>query len=135
MDIAEAMAARLNALEALPDVETLVDRQKDIAAHVAKQVSKAAGAAITILYEGFSNSDRSGASNLKITRRYSVSVFSKPVLRSDSATPADDIVEAVAACLHRWEAPFGEIVLTGCDMRPDSRYLIYDLDLEVLTTL
>lgn len=135
MDIAQAMADRLNGLETLPDVETIVDRQKDIAAHVAKQVARGAGAAITILYEGFSNSDRSGAANLKVTRRYTISIFSKPVLREAEATAADDIVETAAVALHRWEAPFGEIVLTGCDMRPDTRYLIYDLDVEVLTSL
>lgn len=135
MDIADAMAERLNALATLPDVKTIVDRQKDIAAHVAKQVNKAAGAAITILYEGFSNSDRSGSANLKVTRRYTVTIFSRSVLRAASATAADDIVEIVAASLHRWEAPFGEIALTGCDMRPDTRYLIYDLDVEVLSSL
>ena len=140
LNIADAMAARLNALLTLPAGMTLVDRQKDIRAEVAAKVAKAGGAAAVILYEGFSNSSPASSSQLRITRRYTVTIYSKPVLRDATEISADDIVETIARSLHDWEPEesadgIGEISVTGCDLRPDAKFLIYDLDIEILSRL
>jgi hypothetical protein len=140
MDIADAIAARINVNMRLPDVSAFVDRQKDVRAEVAKRVAKAGGAAIVILYEGFSNSASNGAVNPNITRRYTVTIFAKPVLRAADETPAADIEEIVAKCIHNWEPDESkvgsvEFRVAGSDLRPDGQFLIYDLDVEALSRL
>lgn len=135
IDIADAMAARINAIPGVSEDIALVDRQKNIQAEVATRVNKSTGAAITILYEGFSNSATNASGLLTITRRYSVSLYARPVLQTSTAMPADDLIEEVARRLHDWEPEDCEINVTGCDMRPDKTYLIYDLDVEVLSRL
>jgi hypothetical protein len=140
LTIAQAMADRLNALATLPDVDTLVWKQKDLSSEMAAKLGKSAGAVIVILYEGFKNPDANGGGRLNVTRSYTLSVFSRPVRREGTATAADDIVEIAAAALHNWEpaeaaAGIGEIHVKSCDLRPDPLYLIYDLDVEVLSRL
>lgn len=138
MDIADLMAARLNALATLPGVETIVDRQKDIAAMVATKVAKAGASVITILYEGFTNADGRRSGNVAVIRRYTATIYAKPVLRAEGELAADDIVEIAAAALHDWDPEEEETVgdyfvairVTSCDLRPDARHLIYDLDIE-----
>lgn len=137
--IAEAMVDRLNALSTLPGISAFVDRQKDVVSEVAKRVAIGSGAAIVVLYEGFSNPTANASGSVSVTRRYTVSVYSKPILRGDEM-PADDIVEIVASSLHDWEpdegtVQFAEIKVTGGDLRPDAKYLIYDLDIECLSRL
>ena len=140
IDIANAMAARLNALYGIPSNLALVDRQKDIRVEVANRVAKASGSAIIILYEGFSNPAAMASGALNITRRYTVTIYAKPVIQAADVMAADDLLEAVARSLHNWEpdeptAGFGEITVTGGDLRPDKSYFIYDLDVEVLSRL
>jgi hypothetical protein len=139
-DIAESMVAHLTALPALARVPVMVDRQKDIDSMVSSKVNKGAGACVTVLYEGFSNPDASSSNNANVTRRYTASVYSRPVLVQATDMPADDIVEAVARSLHRWDPEetlpgFVEIQVTGCDLRGDFKYLIYDLDISVTSRL
>jgi hypothetical protein len=138
--IAEAMAARINVQMTLPDVSAFVDRQKDLLAEINLRVAKAGGAAIAILFEGFSNADTSSSVNLTVLRRYTVTIYAKPVLRDATETAADDIVEIVARALHNWEpdeAKVGcaEITVKGCDLIPDNRYLTYALDIECVSRL
>ena len=139
LQIADAMAARLNAHLTLGNVSTVVDRQKDIASEINKRVLKAGGAVIVILFEGFTNASGAVSGQTSVTRRYTVSIYSKPVLR-DGETPADDIVELVAKILHNWDidettTQAAEITVTGCDMLPDRNYLIYTLDVECASRL
>jgi hypothetical protein len=140
IDIADAMAARLNALTTLPGVEAIVWRQKDFTNELAQKTSRVGGALIVILYSGFANSSDAAAVHLNVARRYTVSIFAKPVIRTTRDLAADDIVETVAATLHNWEPDetltgAAEIKVSGCELRPDTQYLIYDLDLEVLSRL
>lgn len=140
IDIAEAMASRINALSGVPANVALVDRQKNIQVEVANRVAKMGGSAIIILYEGFSNPSAMASGSLNITRRYTVTLYARPILQATDAMPADDLIELVAAALHDWEpdettAGFGEITVSGCDLRPDKTYFIYDLDVEILSRL
>jgi hypothetical protein len=139
-DIAESMVAHLTALPALARVAVMVDRQKDIESMVSSKVNKGAGACVTILYEGFSNPDASSSNNANVTRRYTASIYSRPVLVQPTDMPADDVVEEVARGLHQWDPAetikgFVEIFVTGCDLRGDFKYLIYDLDVVVTSRL
>ena len=140
IDIANAMAARINAISGIPSNLAVVDRQKDIRVEVAHRVLKGTGSAIIILYEGFSNPAPMASGLLNITRRYSVTLYARPILQDAEVVAADELIELVARELHNWEpdeasAGFGEIIVTGCDLRPDKSYFIYDLDLEVLSRL
>jgi hypothetical protein len=140
IQIAQAMADRLNALATLPDVHAIVWKQKDITSELQRRTGKTGGALIVILYAGFINPDTVAGVHLSVTRRYTVSVFSQPVLRGAASTTADDIVEIVARSLHNWEpdeATTGtaEIRVASCDIRPDNQYLIYDLEIETTTRL
>ena len=138
--IGNAIAARLNDLATLPDVEALVWQQKTIASEMATKLGKASGAVIVILYQGFQNPDADAGSRLNVRRAYTVSVFVNPTLRAAGATTPEDIVEISASALHAWEpveatTGFGQIHVKSCDLRPDDKFLIYDLDIEVLSRL
>lgn len=143
-DIAEAMAAQLNAAAGLAGVEALVDRQLDIATEIAKRLqlargkSAGKGAMITIFYLGFDNSDNSGAQAPTITRNYLVSIYAAPVMATGNA-PADDLLETAARELHLWEpaesAGMAEIQVDSGVARADADFLIYDLTVKVISRL
>jgi hypothetical protein len=139
-EIAAGMAAHLNAVAALDGVESIVDRQLDIATEIQKRVflmaakGRGKGAMISIFYTGFQNPDASAAATPNITRTYLVSIYGAPTLKSGH-TPADDLVETVALHLHRWEPAeahgIAEIHVLNGEARPDSDYLIYDVEVRV----
>lgn len=138
LDIADRMAARLTAADALSGVTCLVDRQKDIATEVAKSVAKASGSCLVITYEGFSNPDSNQSGKPRVVRRYTATIFSRPVLADGQL--AADVLETAALILHNWEPDpatdgFAEIRVASGDYRPDSKFLLYDLDLEVTAPL
>lgn len=140
LDIAGRMASRLAAVSQLAGVPCLVERQKNLAAQIASSIGKASACCIVILYDGFSNSDHSASGRPTVTRRYTVSVFSTPVLAGSTGKLADDVLELAANCLHNWEPVeatdfFSEIHVAGGDFRPDKSFLIYDLDVEVTSKL
>ena len=140
LDIADKMAARLTALTALAGVTCVVDRQKDIVAEVAKGVAKASACCVTILYQGFTNPDASQTGRPVTTHHYTVTVNARPVLAGASGMHADDALQLVSRCLHNWDATeatdgFSEIHINRSSLRPDAKYLVYDMDLDVITTL
>lgn len=139
--IASGMAERINSTPLFDGVEAIVDRQLDIETEVAKRVglSRSAatgkGACITIFYSGFTNPDASAAIYSKIVRTYLVSVYGVQV-RKTGHMPVDRLMEEAGRTLHNWEPAeqygIAEIhVLNGLS-RPDSDYLIYDLEVRVL---
>lgn len=145
IEIANAMAAQLNAADGLSGViEALVDRQLDIVTEIEKRVLMAAGkakgkgAVITIFYQGFQNPDASGATYPKVTRNYLCSLYAAQVLGTGN-TPADDLLELAARALHNWDTDgddsIDEIhVLSGL-ARPDDDFLIYDIEVKVMSRL
>lgn len=140
IEIAEAMVKRLNAQIALREVTAMVDRQKDMASELQKRVLQAGGIVVSVLYEGFSNPNGSATGNASVTRRYTVSVYAKPILLDAYSSPADTIVERVARALHNWDiaensADAAEILVTDCDLTPDRTFLVYDLDVICLSRL
>jgi hypothetical protein len=138
LDIADLLAGRLQAAAALQGVDVFVDRQKNLPSKVAGSIGKFSAACIAILYDGFSNPDASRSGRPTVTRRFTVSIFAKPVLSSLGGKFADDVLEAAAETLHNWEPTttlFSEIRVTGGDYRPDATWLIYDIDLEVISKL
>lgn len=141
LDIADKMAARLTALTStLAGVTCLVDRQKDIAVEVAKAVAKTSACAVTILYEGYANPDASRSGRPVVSRRYTASVWARPVLAGTTGKHADDVLETVSQSLHNWDPVeatdlFSEIHITRAALRPDARFLIYDIDIEITSIL
>jgi hypothetical protein len=137
--IAEAMVARLNAHLQLAGVTAIVSRQKELANEVERKVLKAGGAAIIVQFEGFTNPNGAVSGQVTVTRRYTASIYTRPIMR-DGETPADEVVEFVAKTLHNWEmdenaTQAAEIQVTGCDVLPDKSYLIYQLDIDCLSRL
>jgi hypothetical protein len=139
-DIANAMAGRLNDDLRRLACEALVDNQKDIGAEVTKKVSKTGGAALVILYQGFTNPNANASTASSIVRRYTVSLYATPIILGDPGWTADDLIEEAAKSLHNWEPDesvyrIEQISVIECDLRPDSKYLIYDLDVEILSKM
>jgi hypothetical protein len=137
--IAEAMAARLNAQLQLAGVTAIAARQKELGNEINQRVLKAGGAAIIIQFEGFSNPASNASGNVTVTRRYTASIYTRPILR-DGETPADDVVEFVAKTLHDWEmdeykTSAADIRVLDCEVVPDRSFLIYQLDIECLSRL
>lgn len=119
----------------LAGIPVVVDRQKDIAAEVAKKVAMAKAVVVVITYEGFSNPDERMTGGVTVTRRYSVTIYARPILAEVDAIPADDVVEYVTRRIHNWDpaedvAGFVTVNVTGCDLVPNTKHLIYDLDVE-----
>ena len=137
MDIADAMATRLESQAALAGVDVIVDRQKDLAETLKKSVAKAKGSAITILWEGFDVPDVN-TSGPQIRSRYTLRTWSRPVL-ADGNTPADELVTAICKALHHWIPEglhsFGEMTITGGDFTPDTKWLIYEVEAQVMLKL
>ena len=144
LDIAEAMAAHLNATAGFDGVPALVDRQLDIGTEIAKRMglaissSKGRGGVMTVFYTGFTNPDAGISAAPTVSRSYLVSIYGADVLKSGH-TPADDIMELAAHALHQWEPAdqFGiaEIHVLNGQARPDADYLIYDLEVRILSRL
>lgn len=140
LDIADKMAARLTALSDLAGVTCLVDRQKDIANEVAKGVAKSSACCVTILYHGYTNPDASQTGRPVATHHYTVTISARPVLVGLTGMHADDALQLVSRCLHNWDATeaidgFSEIHINQSSLRPDAKYLVYDIDLDVITSL
>jgi len=139
--IAEKIATRLNAAESLAGVEAVVERQQNVQAVVDRNIAKAKGAAIIITFTGLTNPEGNLSGRQSVTRNYTATIYTLPILRSE-AIPADEIVELTARLLHDWEIdeefPQGEAteirVING-DLVPDRKYLIYEIDLQVLSRL
>ena len=137
--IAEAIAKRLNAQIPLKGVIAIAARQKDLSSDLEIRVGKAGGGAIIVQYEGFSNPNANGSGNPTVIRNYTASIYTVPILRDDEI-PADDIEEFVAKKLHNWELAEDltgavELSVKSSAVVPDKKYLIYQLDIEVISRL
>lgn len=131
-DIADAIVAHLATVPALAGVPFVVDRQKDIGSELRKVVAKQAGCLAIVTWAGAPNDDLS-ADGPRFNCKYTVTLFSKPVIRSGE-TAADDIIEAMAAALHdhRFSATAHystRLVVTGIDPVPAEELLIYRINL------
>jgi hypothetical protein len=143
LDIADLIKARLEAVSALAGIDVVVDRQRNITALIASAVGKAKGNCITILYEGFSVPDPNSAGP-RLLVRYTIRDYCRPILEKATkgdrdAIYADEVIEEIAKSLHHWVPEhahsFGEMTVTGGDLVPDPRWLIYELEAEVAVQL
>ena len=139
IDIATSMVDRLNASALLQGVEAMVSRQKDLTNEINQRALKIGGAAVIVQFEGFRNPDRNAAVNPTVARRYSVTIYTRPLMR-EGETPADDVVEYVARSLHNWDIPeatsgAAEITVDDCDIVPDKSFLIHQLSITCLSRL
>jgi hypothetical protein len=139
-DIADVLAARLNADPDLGAVEVIVDRQKDITAVIAGKLKRSIGCTLVLLYTGFKNPDKSRSGRPTVTRTYTLSAYGLPVLQSADSVPADEAIELAARCLHNWDPDpatdgFDEIDITGGFLQPDAKYLVYPADIAVTSAL
>lgn len=138
LDIADAIAARLDGLNLLGGQKVLVWKQKDIVSEVKARLERGLGSALMLFYEGF---DQEGAANgvyPSVTRNYTLRILSKPVLQPGKPT-ADALLESAAVSLHQWEpaevSGISEIIVPKGAMVEDDEHLIYDLTLTVKSKL
>jgi hypothetical protein len=142
--IAKAIVERLANSGGFRGVAVVVDQQLDIDTEIEKNLglakgrAKGSGAFVSVFYQGFTNPDNSGANNPDVVRNYQVTIYAAPILSSLNK-PADSLMEDAATVLHSWETAealgISEITVKSGLARPDNNYLIYDLDVEVLSRL
>jgi hypothetical protein len=117
-------------------VDVIVDRQKNILNKVAAAVGKSKGTAIVILWGGFVTSDEN-ASKPRLESRYTISVWSKPVIAQGDLA-ADDVMEAVIRRIWHWRPggphAHGEARVKDGGIVPNASYLIYDCEVVIPST-
>jgi len=79
----------------------IVDRQNNIGSEFLKRMNKAGGLAVVIGMAGAKNPSPEHKT-LRLRASFSVTIFTKPIIRAKDAILADDLVEAVAEALHGW---------------------------------
>lgn len=129
-DTADLIAAHLKTVPSLKALPIVVDRQKDIASELRNAIAKQSGCLVLVTWTGAPNDDQS-ADGPRFLSRYTVTLFSKPVIRTGE-TAADDIIETIAATLHDYRPTsnfYERLVVTGIDPVPDDELLIYRINL------
>lgn len=133
-DAADEIHNRLAAVPGLAGISLLVDRQKDIESEFNKVVGKQIGNLAIITWSGAPNEDPA-ADGPNLSCRYTVTLFSKPVIRHGD-TPADDIIETIARALHNSSLTGSEsysdrVVVTGIDPIQSDSLLIFRINLSI----
>jgi hypothetical protein len=137
-DRADEIAESLATLEILADTRVVVDRQNDIVSELRKVVGKQIGNLVLVTWTGGTNTDET-ADGPRVESTFSVTLFSKPVIRVGETT-ADDIVEAMAQHLHDWR-PAGSgayqnrLVVTAITPVPAGELLAYQIRLKTPSQL
>lgn len=142
LDIADLIATRLATAPAtgelatvldITDLPIIVDRQKNIVSEISKAVGKAGGTAITILWQGFSPTEKN-TTRPRLAQRYTLTVWSKPVL-AGADMAADDVMQSVITRLWRWIPDgghcFAAAEVTRGGLLPDAKYLVYDCEISI----
>ena len=132
------MATHLRTVSGLNGIVIVVDRQKDIVSDLRKIIAKQTGNLALITWTGAPNEDKS-ADGPHFRASYTVTLFSAPVIRAGE-TPADDIIELIAASLHDYR-PTGNfhdrLVVDGITpvTTVDMPHLIYRIDISTPSQL
>lgn len=138
LDIADAIAARIDTLNLLGGQKVIVWKQKDIANEVKSRVENGLGSALMLFYEGYEQEGASNGTYPAVQRNYTLRILSRPVLQPGKPT-ADALLEAAALSLHQWEPAentgISEITAPRGAMIEDDDNLIYDLTLTVKSKL
>lgn len=135
---AEAIAIHLSGLSALVNVPVLVDRQKELATELRLALGKQNGALAVVSWAGASNDDLT-AEGPQLKCSYTVTLFSKPVIKTNEI-PADDVMEAMATALHDYRLISTDphrhrLLVAGIEPIPHEELLIYQLTLTALRQL
>jgi len=132
---ADSISAYLSTLDAIAGIDISVNRQEDLLSQVNSSFEKAAGqGAIIIKWLGGKNPDRK-SNKLRMSGRYSISLWVQPILQDD-ATAADDLIEAMGEYLHGWIDPAAptnlRLEVEDISIVPDAPgYLVYEILAEV----
>jgi hypothetical protein len=117
----------------LTPLTVLVDRQKSLLSEINKAIGKAKGTAILIVYTGFDVLDPD-ASTPRLANRYSLQVWSKPIIAGDDLA-ADDVLESVVHRMWHWipngAHHFDEARVLPGGMMPSKTHLVYDCEVLV----
>jgi hypothetical protein len=137
-DKADLLATHLRTIAGLDGIVIVVDRQKDIVSDLRKIIAKQTGNLALITWTGAPNEDKT-ADGPTFRASYTVTLFSAPLIRAGE-TPADDIVELIAASLHDYR-PTGNfhdrIVVDGITpvTVEELPHLIYRIDISTPSQL
>ncbi|WP_193214802.1 hypothetical protein [Luteolibacter marinus] len=100
--ISQAIKARL---EEIPELagKVVVYRRSDIESEFGKRMAKTRGKAVVVRLMSSKNASRSKSSFY--TGRYSVALFTVPLLTAKDVKDADDLMSEMEAKLHGWWPP------------------------------
>ncbi|MEM9235190.1 MAG: hypothetical protein AAGB14_00325 [Verrucomicrobiota bacterium] len=98
--IAFAIRDQIETVEGLEGT-VIVDRQNNLAAEFLKRMTKAKGLAVIIAMDGARNTSPE-FKTYRLRGTFTVTIFTKPVLRAKDAKFADELVESVGQALHGW---------------------------------
>lgn len=117
----------------LTPLSIIVDRQKNVLSAVTAAVAKAGGTAITILWQGFQTADEN-AMTPRLDHRYTIFVWSKPIIAGDDLT-ADDVMDSIVNRLWHWVPggghAFKEAKVKNGGLVPNPKFLIYDCEVVI----
>ena len=138
LDRADALAGYLTSVDGLQSLTWLVDRQRNLGSEFTKATARKLGLGV-IAFLGGTNHDRQ-LSSVRLTARYSVSLFFKPVVHGgvarDGGREPAEIAEVVARALHHWfpeETPTRSQVrfeVTGMSIADSEEFHVIRIDAE-----
>ncbi|TVP80459.1 MAG: hypothetical protein EA353_03820 [Puniceicoccaceae bacterium] len=133
---ADSIAEHLADLPELAGVTLLVDRQKDLENEISQAVAKANGAALLIEPVSGTPTDP-GGKTLQFENRYTLSLWSLPLLRQDDAYTASQRIVAVMAAVQHFKPgqnpfPTHRLEITGWQIEPDEQFLIYAITAQLI---
>lgn len=133
LETATLIQDRLLADTALAGQAVLVDEQKDIQSQIDQKIEKLGGC-VVIHFDGFVVLDKN-ASTPRLGARYTLDVWSVPILAEESAMPAAEVMAAVIRRLWHWVPDgghaFGEVQIGNGGLVPNRTYLVYDLEVVI----
>lgn len=139
-EIAESMVAALKLESFLERCEIIMDRQGDLNNELERALAKVGGEGCLIVRWAGSSITEDDADDPVCVSNYEIGAFFKPILRKGT-TPADDLVQHVAAVLHNTvpsdngHCDYDRLIFRGVRPEPDAVYLAYVLSFTCRTIL
>jgi hypothetical protein len=99
--IADEMESMLSALPALAGLAIVSDRQREIGEELVKAMRKQSGKGLLVITWVSATNEDPECEGPRLRSDYTLTLFSKPVLRG-GGTPADDLIETILRVVHHW---------------------------------
>lgn len=102
LDVADQLQTHIEQSISADQVAVVVDRQKDIANEVKKNLGKISGGVAVIEWGGLDSIDGS-AKKVRGQNGYTITLICKPIIRAtEDRTPSATLVEQLSSVVHHW---------------------------------